>query len=84
MLKMLPANILSEIVQQQSSHIRDLFYSPKTRWERVEISWLEVVVMKSSLTLVIEQLVVDGKVVLHVMELSIALLLDVHLGHPVV
>ena len=40
--------------------------------------------MKSSLTLVIEQLVVDGKVVLHVMELAIALLLDVHLGHPVV
>ena len=50
----------------------------------MEVARLIVVVVQCRLASPIQQLVVDGEVVLDMMELSVALLVNVHLRHPVV
>ena len=50
----------------------------------MEVSRLVVIVVEAGLASPVQQLVVDGEVILHVVELAVALLVDVHLRHPVV
>ena len=50
----------------------------------MEVSWFVVVVVEACLPAPVQQLVVDGEVILHMVELAIAQLVNVHLGHPVV
>ena len=50
----------------------------------MEVSRLVVVVVEAGLAAPVQQLVVDGEVILHVVELAVAQLVNVHLGHPVV
>ena len=50
----------------------------------MEVSWFVVVVVEAGLSAPVQQLVVDGEVILHMVELAVAQLVNVHLGHPVV
>ena len=50
----------------------------------MEVSRLVVIVVEAGLASPVQQLVVDGEVILHVVELAVALLVDVHLRNPVV
>ena len=50
----------------------------------MEVSRLVVVVVEAGLAALVQQLVIDCEVILNVVELAVALLVNVHLRHPVV
>ena len=57
---------------------------PESWWEGMEVSRLVVVVVEAGLAAPVQQLVVHCEVILNVVELAVALLVNVHLRHPVV
>ena len=57
---------------------------PESWREGVKVSRLVIIVVEAGLATPVQQLVVDGEVVLHVVELAVTQLVNVHLRHPVV